>query len=103
MGGLISGNGVSGELHDSLDGRRSWPDAARGEFEPVQVVLRTERDGRLLGAEVTPLHKRWSDARPITVRIDEVAYVQVTHPTDKTCQPGWYPDPLPPLRGPLAL
>jgi len=29
--------------------------------------------------------------------------VQVTHPTDKTCQAGWYPDLLPPLRLPLAL
>ena len=71
--------------------------AARGEFEPVQVILRPEQDGELLWAETSPLRKRWRKAAPITVRIDEVAYVQVTHPTDQTCQPGWYPDPLPPL------
>ena len=29
--------------------------AARGEFEPVQVVLRPEKDGELLSAEVSPL------------------------------------------------
>jgi hypothetical protein len=77
--------------------------AARGEFEPAQVVLRPERDGKLLAAEVTPLRKCWCMAAPITVRVDEVAYVQVTHPTDETCRPSAYPDPLPPLRTPLAL
>ncbi|HOX57362.1 MAG TPA: DUF4091 domain-containing protein [Candidatus Paceibacterota bacterium] len=77
--------------------------AARGEFEPVQVVLRPEKDGELVSAVVSPLRKRWGGAAPITVRLDEVAYVRVTHPTDKTCVPGWYPDPLPPLRLPLAL
>ena len=77
--------------------------AARGEFEPAQVVLRPEQDGELQAAEVSPLRNRWGRAAPISVRIDEVAYVQVTHPTDPTCPPGWYPDPLPPLALPLAL
>ena len=77
--------------------------AARGEFEPVQVILRAARDSQLLSVEVSPLRKRWGRAAPIEVRIDEVAYVQVTHPTDSTGQPGWYPDPLPPLPWPLAL
>lgn len=75
--------------------------AARGEFEPVQVILRPEKDGQLLAATVSPLGGR--RASPISVQIAEVAYVQVTHPTDPTCVPGWYPDPLPPLRLPLAL
>jgi hypothetical protein len=77
--------------------------AARGEFEPAQVVLRPEKDCELLWAEVSPLRQRWGMPTPITVRIDQVAYVQVTHPTDPTCVPGWYPDPLPPLAWPLAL
>ncbi|HOC57631.1 MAG TPA: DUF4091 domain-containing protein [Verrucomicrobiota bacterium] len=77
--------------------------AARGEFEPVQVVLRPESDGELLAAEASPLRQRWGKAAPIAVRIDEVAYVEVKRPTDKTCRLGWYPDPLPPLRFPLAL
>jgi hypothetical protein len=77
--------------------------AGRGEFEPVQVVLRPEKDGELVSADAGPLHRSWGRKTPITVQIDEVAYVQVTHPTDKTCLPGWYPDPLPPLRWPLVL
>ncbi|MCX6926336.1 MAG: hypothetical protein NT154_24485, partial [Verrucomicrobia bacterium] len=77
--------------------------AARGEFEPVQVVLRAEKAGALLSAQASPLRKKWGRAAPIEVQINEVAYVQVTHPTDSTCLPGWYPDPLPPLPSPLAL
>ena len=77
--------------------------AARGEFEPVQVILRPDQDGQLIWAEARPLHKRWGKAAPISVRIEEVAYVQVTHPTDPTCRPGWYPDPLPAVAFPLAL
>jgi hypothetical protein len=77
--------------------------AARGEFEPVQVVLRPEQDCQLLWAEVILSRKGRGKAAPIAVRIDEVAYVQVTHPTDPTCRPGWYPDPLPALAFPLAL
>ncbi|MHC1765250.1 MAG: DUF4091 domain-containing protein [Verrucomicrobiia bacterium] len=77
--------------------------AARGEFEPVQVILRPEREAQLLSARMSPLRKDGSTGAPIDVRIDEVAYVQVTRPTDNSCVPGWYPDPLPPLRTPLKL
>lgn len=77
--------------------------AARGEYEAVQVVLRPERDGELLAAELGALKSRWGRTAAITSTIAEVAYVEVTTPTDKTCVVGWYPDPLPPLRTPLAL
>ncbi len=77
--------------------------AARGEYEAVQVVLRPERDGELLAAELGPLKSRWGRTAAITSTIAEVAYVEVTTPTDKTGAPGQYPDPLPPLRTPLAL
>lgn len=76
---------------------------ARGEFEPVQLILRPERDGELLGVTVSALRNQFGDAAAINVRFDEVAYVHVTRPTDKSCVSGWYPDPLPPLRTPLAL
>jgi len=76
---------------------------ARGEFEPIQIVLRPTSPARLLAVEPGPLRRRWGKAVPITVEICEVAYVPVTHPTDSTCQPGWYPDPLPPLKLPLEL
>ena len=77
--------------------------AARGEYEPVQVILRSEKDGELLSATVSPLRNEHGDTANITVRLDEVAYVNVTQPTEKSCLSGWYPDALPPLRTPLVL
>ena len=77
--------------------------AAQNEYEAVQVVLDPARDGQLLAAEVGPLRGSWGRTAPISIRVDEVAYVEVTKPTDKTCSAGWYPDPLPPLRTPLVL
>jgi len=77
--------------------------AARGEFEAAQVILNPRKPLELLGATVGP----WRDShgRPgaISAELLEVAYVKVTHPTDSSCAPGWYPDPLPPLRLPLKL
>jgi len=76
---------------------------AKNEYEAVQVVLRPDREAQLLSAELSPLRRSWGRTAPITCRMDEVAYVEVSQPTDKTCTPGSYPDPLPPLRLPLAL
>jgi len=77
--------------------------AARAEFAAAQVILNPSKPMELLGATVGPL--RDSQGRPgaITAELLEVAYVKVTHPTDSSCEPGWYPDPLPPLRLPLKL
>jgi hypothetical protein len=77
--------------------------AAGGEYEAAQVILRPERDGELLSTSAGALRKEGSDNSPVSVRLDEVAYVEVIRPTDKTCQPGWHPDPLPPLHTPLRL
>lgn len=77
--------------------------AARGEYEAAQIILTPKRDGELLAAQVTWNGPANRGARTIGVRMDEVAYVEVTKPTDKACVAGWYPDPLPPLRTPLGL
>ncbi len=77
--------------------------AARGEYEPAQIILRPMRDGELRAVKISPLRDGNGAETGITATIDEVAYVNVTHPTDATCQRGWHPDPLPPLRAPLAL
>ncbi len=70
---------------------------ARGEFEPVQVVLRPRRAGQLQRVEVGPFRGAAGREVPLEVTVHEVAYVPVLHPTDATCRRGWYPDPLPPL------
>ncbi len=76
---------------------------AQGEFEPMQLILRPAQAGQLLSAKWLPAKNAVDARRAIQVAFDEVAYVQVTQPTDRACQPGWYPDPLPPLRLPLNL
>lgn len=75
--------------------------AAGGEFEAVQVVLHPSRAVDLLGVEVRQKPVRGSEA--LEVRCEEVAYVNVLQPTDWSCQRGWYPDPLPPLKFPMRL
>lgn len=77
--------------------------AAGGEYEAAQVILRPARETTLLAATVSPLRNERGEAAPVSVRLDEVAYVRVTRPTDASCQRGDYPDPLPPLHTPLAL
>lgn len=76
---------------------------ARGEYEPVQIVLRPSRPTTLIKVEVSDLvggrHRLAS--RHISLR--EVAYVFVQNPTDYLGEVGEYPDPLPPLQLPLRL
>ncbi len=77
--------------------------AARGEYESVQLVLRPSGDCRLVAIHPSSFTSGTGTTAALQVQVDEVAYVQVTRPTDSTCRPGWYPDPLPPLRQPVQL
>jgi len=78
--------------------------AARNEAEAAQLVVRptvslnglTVRAGVLTGPRgvVIPAEN---------VEVLKVRYVNVTRPTDKSSVPGLWPDPLPPLKGPIDL
>jgi hypothetical protein len=78
--------------------------AARNEAEAAQLVIRpkaalkglTVTAGALTGPEGAIIPAR-------NVEILEVRYVNVTRPTDKSAVAGLWPDPLPPLEGPLDL
>ncbi|MEJ5237304.1 MAG: DUF4091 domain-containing protein [Limisphaera sp.] len=77
---------------------------ARGEYEPVQLVLRPRQSMVLQRVLVAPMRSSESGAlEQLLHRIHEVAYVKVHRPTDAASQAGEYPDPLPPLSLPLAL
>lgn len=76
---------------------------ARGEYEAVQIVLRPGKETSLVSAQLAPLKDAQSETSSILTRIDEVAYLEVKHPSDKSSRTGWYPDPLPPLKLPLLL
>jgi hypothetical protein len=77
--------------------------AARGEFESAQLVLSPRENATLLSATVSSFRNGRGVTAPIAVGICEVSYVQVKKPTDGTCEPGMYPDPLPRLQPPLKL
>jgi len=78
--------------------------AARNEAEAAQLVVRptfplnglTIRTGVLTGPDGVTIGGK-------NVEVLEVRYVNVTQPTDKSSVAGLWPDPLPPLRGPIDL
>lgn len=72
--------------------------AARNDFEAVQVVLRPERALRGVRAEAGPLTgPGGASIAAENVRILRVYYHFVHHPTDSTGVRDWWPDALPPL------
>jgi hypothetical protein len=78
--------------------------AARGETEPFQVILWPQAGDTLVGAAFSDLNGPAGSTIPgasFTAR--EVAYLNVTKPTDVPYFRGETPDPLPLLRPPLAL
>ena len=72
-------------------------EAARNEYEPVQVVLRPKRALKGVSATIDKLPEG------ITAEICSAHYVQVTVPSDAFGSRDWYPDALPPLTAPMDL
>ncbi len=78
--------------------------AARNEVEAAQLVVRptvslngfTVRAEALTGPGAAVIHAK-------NVEVLKVRYVNITKPTDKSSVPGLWPDPLPPLKGPINL
>jgi hypothetical protein len=72
---------------------------ARREYEAFQVVLKPAKAATLKSIRLVPDGK----TAPLSFSYHTVAYVPVSRPTDNTCLPGLYPDPLPMLKMPLTL
>ncbi|MCC6490850.1 MAG: DUF4091 domain-containing protein [Candidatus Hydrogenedentes bacterium] len=78
--------------------------AAQNEAEAAQVVLRPSRALKGLSAAVDPLQGPGGAVLPAEqVEILRVRYVDVTRPTDASSTAAPWPDPLPPLTGPIDL
>ncbi len=78
--------------------------AARGEYEPVQIVLRPKQrlTNVTLKAENLSGPLNYSiPARHIT--LEHVEYLEVTHPSDAIGCIGFWPDPLLPLTEPIKV
>jgi len=79
-------------------------EAAKGEFEPFQLVISPKRSIQSLSVSVDDLISPQGHriaASNVTIR--QVAYVRVTTPTDSYGDVGDWPDPLPPVNGPMIL
>jgi hypothetical protein len=78
--------------------------AARNEAEAAQLIVRptmllkalTVAPGQLTGPGGAAIGAG-------NVEVLDVRYVNVERPTDKSAVPGLWPDPLPPLKGPIDL
>lgn len=78
--------------------------AARGEAEAAQLVVRPAKPLTGFRAAATALAGPGGAVIPAAV-VDllEVRYVSISMPSDETGGVGRWPDPLPPLAGPLSL
>jgi len=77
---------------------------ACNEHEAAQLVVRPEAS--LTGVRLTPeaLTNAQGDVLAAdNVELLQVGYVTITRPTDNVGSPGRWPDPLPPIDGPLDL
>ncbi len=72
-------------------------EAARHEYEPVQVVLRAKESLKRVNAAIEGL------PHGVSAEICWAHYVKVTTPTDAFGSRDWYPDALVPLAKPIAV
>jgi len=78
--------------------------AARNEAEAAQLVVRPTSPLKGLAVRARALRGPAGAVIPAeSIEILEVRYVNVTTPTDKSSVPGFWPDPLPPLKDPIDL
>ena len=82
-------------------------EAARNEYEPFQLVLRPTVVLSNVTVSVSDLVRSGAPPNAIisatNCQVCLVDYVPVTEASDEFGAPGWYPDPLFPLTGPVAL
>jgi len=77
---------------------------ARNEVEAAQLVIRPTLPVKSLTVSPKDLKGPAGAVIPAqNIEILEVRYVNITRATDKTSELGLWPDPLPPLKGPIDL
>jgi len=79
--------------------------AARNETEAVQVVIRPRKrlENVVVDVPAAPSGPAGVQLPVESIEILRVGYVAIQHPTDRAGCVGEWPDPLPPIRSPLAL
>lgn len=77
--------------------------AARNEYEPFQLVLRSKKDLKNVVIEASDLKNGKSTIEKNNIEISRVEYVQIQKPSDLLGHPGLYPDPLPLYKAPVQI
>ena len=78
--------------------------AARNEYEPVQLVIRPNKDLKSVRITTTAFKSEKGDVIPAQhIELFLVDYVPIEHPTDKFGSIGLWPDPLPPIDKPFSV
>jgi hypothetical protein len=92
-----------GDAVPTVKGESIRISAARNEAEAAQLVIYPHREiGPLQVAAGTLIGPAGATIPAAGVEILRVRYVSTTIATDKTCQVGEWPDPLPPLAGKMV-
>ncbi len=76
--------------------------SAGNEYEPFQLVVNTDSRIEKLRISITDLVSDTNKIDRGTIELRKVEYVKITKPTDSYGYPGYWPDPLPELRGPVT-
>jgi hypothetical protein len=77
--------------------------AARNEAEAVQLVVRPTVDLKDFTIKPLTFAQGAASIPSESIEVLKAQYVNVTKPTDKSSVAGLWPDPLPPLTGPINL
>ncbi len=77
--------------------------SASNEYEPFQLVIRTETDLDSCRISVSDLISGGHSVDAQNIEIRRLEYVKVTKPTDSYGYAGLWPDPLPAIDGPLTV
>jgi len=80
---------------------RLW--SAKNEYEPFQLIIRTEAGGGEYDISAGDLVSADNIISKGNIGIRKLEYVEVTKPTDSYAYAGYWPDPLPPLTGPFKV
>ena len=79
--------------------------AARGEYEPFQLVITPTQDLEDVKIEIQDLKKKGGNIlfKKENINISVVEYVEIVTPSDSFGHAGFWPDPLPPYKGGLEV
>lgn len=85
----------------------NWPvsiAAARNEYEPFQLIISADTVLPKIQIAIDQFnHVKTGQKFEFSVKIQQVAYITIQHPSDSNGFPGEWPDPLPPFQAGFSI